>query len=149
MKVNKSLLREGKKLRYPKNLTIEMFRTIIDAMKKHKSDIDISLCKEQPEIWKALGLLTFAAIVTMILFIPFAFRSLEEPIYKIGILTNKLLMVGVVATFLLTLGVMYIPFFQKIFEFTTLSPADWIIPLSAALVALIFAEFIKMITRNI
>ena len=93
--------------------------------------------------------LTFAAIVSMILFIPFAFRSLEEPIYKIGILTNKLLIVGVSATFLLTLGVMYIPFFQKIFELTTLSPVDWIIPLSAALVSLIFAEFIKMMTRRI
>jgi len=33
-----------------------MFRTIIEEIKKHKSDIDISLCKEQPEIWKALGL---------------------------------------------------------------------------------------------
>ena len=92
--------------------------------------------------------LTFAAIVSMILFIPFAFRSLEEPIYKIGILKNKLLIVGALSTFLLTLGVMYIPFFQKIFEFTTLSPANWIIPLSAALVALIFTEFIKMMTRN-
>ncbi|NVL89534.1 MAG: hypothetical protein HWN69_00870 [Desulfobacterales bacterium] len=56
LKVNKSLVREGKKLRYPKNLRIKMFRTIIDAIKKHKSDIDIALCKEQPQIWKALGL---------------------------------------------------------------------------------------------
>jgi spore photoproduct lyase len=56
LKVNKSLVREGKKLRYPKNLRIKMFRTIIEEIKKHKSDIDISLCKEQPEIWRALGL---------------------------------------------------------------------------------------------
>jgi spore photoproduct lyase len=56
LKVNKSLVREGKKLRYPKNLRVKMFRTIIDAIKKHRSDIDISLCKEQAEIWKALGL---------------------------------------------------------------------------------------------
>ena len=56
LKINKSLVREGKKLRYPKNLRVKMFGTIIDAIKKHKSDIDISLCKEQPEIWKALGL---------------------------------------------------------------------------------------------
>jgi len=41
LKVNKSLVREGKKLRYPKNLRVKMFRTIIDAIKKHKSDIDI------------------------------------------------------------------------------------------------------------
>jgi hypothetical protein len=33
-----------------------MFRTIIEEIKKHKSGIDISLCKEQSEIWKALGL---------------------------------------------------------------------------------------------
>jgi len=56
LKVNKSLVREGKKLRYPKNLRIKMFKTIIERIKKHRSDIDISLCKEQPEIWKALGL---------------------------------------------------------------------------------------------
>ena len=56
LKVNKSLVREGKKLRYPKNLRIKMFRTIIEEIKKHKSDIDISLCKEQPETWRALGL---------------------------------------------------------------------------------------------
>ena len=56
LKVNKSLVREGKKLRYPKNLRVKMFGTIIDTIKKHKSDIDISLCKEQPEIWRALGL---------------------------------------------------------------------------------------------
>ena len=56
LKVNKSLIREGKKFRYPKNLRVKMFGTIIDAIKKHKSDIDISLCKEQPEIWKVLGL---------------------------------------------------------------------------------------------
>ncbi|MBU4258067.1 MAG: hypothetical protein KKI12_00810 [Proteobacteria bacterium] len=56
LKVNKSLVREGKKLRYPKSLRIKMFRTIIDEIKKHKSGIDIALCKEQPEIWKALSL---------------------------------------------------------------------------------------------
>lgn len=56
LKVNKSLVKEGKKLRYPGNLRIKMFRTIIAAIKKYGSDIDIALCKEQPEIWKALDL---------------------------------------------------------------------------------------------
>ena len=56
LKINKSLVREGKKLRYPKNLRVKMFKTIIEAIKKHKNDINIALCKEQPEIWKALGL---------------------------------------------------------------------------------------------
>jgi len=33
-----------------------MCRTIIEEIKKHRSGIDISLCKEQPEIWRVLGL---------------------------------------------------------------------------------------------
>jgi len=56
LKINRSLVKEGKKLRYPKNLRIKMFGTIIEEIKKYGSDIDIALCKEQPEIWKALGL---------------------------------------------------------------------------------------------
>ena len=56
LKVNKGLVREGKKLRYSKNLRVKMFKAIIEGIKKHRGDIDISLCKEQPEIWKALGL---------------------------------------------------------------------------------------------
>ena len=56
LKINKNLVKEGKKLRYPKNLRIKMFGTIIEAIKKYGKDIDIALCKEQPEIWKALCL---------------------------------------------------------------------------------------------
>ena len=36
LKVNKRLVREGKKLRYPKNLRIKMFRTIIEEIKNIK-----------------------------------------------------------------------------------------------------------------
>ncbi len=56
LKINRSLVKEGKKLRYPKNLRIKMFGTIIETIKKYGSDIDIALCKEQSEIWRALGL---------------------------------------------------------------------------------------------
>jgi spore photoproduct lyase len=57
LKINRSLVKEGKKLRYPKNLRIKMFGTIIEEIKKHGgSDIDIALCKEQSGIWRALGL---------------------------------------------------------------------------------------------
>ncbi|MDO9517038.1 MAG: cation-translocating P-type ATPase [Methanosarcinaceae archaeon] len=100
------------------------------------------------EIEKARTL-TFATIVSMILFIPFAFRSLEESIFKIGFFTNKLLVGGVFGTFLLTLGVMYIPFFRDIFELTPLTAMDWIIPLSVAFAAMIFAEVIKAATKGI
>lgn len=56
LRINKSMVREGGKLRYNKGQRIEMFRTIIEAIKQNRSDIHIALCKEQPQIWKALGL---------------------------------------------------------------------------------------------
>ena len=56
LRINKSMVREGGKLRYNKGQRIEMFRTIIEAIKPNRSDIHIALCKEQPQIWKALGL---------------------------------------------------------------------------------------------
>jgi spore photoproduct lyase len=56
LRINKHLVREGRKLRYPKAQRVKMFRTIIEAIRKHRSNIDIALCKEQPQIWKAVGL---------------------------------------------------------------------------------------------
>ncbi|NVM21934.1 MAG: hypothetical protein HWN68_09175 [Desulfobacterales bacterium] len=56
LRVNKTLVREGRKLRYPKAQRIKMFRTIIEAIKKRGADVEIALCKEQPQIWKAVGL---------------------------------------------------------------------------------------------
>jgi P-type Ca2+ transporter type 2C len=90
--------------------------------------------------------LTFATIISMILFVPFAFRSLDDSILKIGFFTNKTLIVGIVCTILLSLSVMYIPFFQKIFELSTLSIGDWILPLSIAFSTLVFAEIVKRVT---
>ncbi|AFV24224.1 cation transporter, P-type ATPase [Methanolobus psychrophilus R15] len=93
--------------------------------------------------------LTFATIVSMILFIPFSFRSLEEPITKIGIFSNRLMVIGVLSTVLLTLLVMYIPFLNNIFELVPLTPAEWLLPLGVAFVTLIFAEGIKIAVRNV
>jgi spore photoproduct lyase len=56
LKINRSLVKEGKKLRYPKNLRIKMFGTIIEAIRKHGIDFEIALCKEEAQIWKAVGL---------------------------------------------------------------------------------------------
>jgi Ca2+-transporting ATPase len=87
--------------------------------------------------------LTFATIISMILFVPFAFRSLDRSIFEIGILTNKLLIGGVFFTLLLSLSVMYIPFLQGLFELTTLGLLDWTAPMLAAFATFVFAEMIK------
>ncbi len=91
--------------------------------------------------------MVFATIIGTILFVPFAFRSLKESVFKIGFLRNKLLIGAVVCVALLTLAIMYIPFFQGIFALTTLSLKDWGLPLSAALITFIFVEFMKTILK--
>jgi Ca2+-transporting ATPase len=93
--------------------------------------------------------IVFTTIVNMNIICAFSFRSLEESILKIGILKNRLLLIGVVCTLLLTLIVMYLSFFRKIFGIATLSLKDWIVPLSVAFATLIFTEIIKLITKNI
>lgn len=56
LKVHDSLVVEAGKLRYPKGRRIEMFRTIADAIRHRSKTVQIALCKEIPQIWKAAGL---------------------------------------------------------------------------------------------
>ncbi len=93
--------------------------------------------------------MTFATIVSMILFIPLAFRSLERSVYSIGIFTNKLMIVGVICTFLATLSVMYIPTINEAFGLLPLSPVEWILPMGVAFLTFIFAEAIKSVARSL
>jgi len=93
--------------------------------------------------------MAFAAIVGMVIFNTFNFRSLDESIFKSGLLPSRWLALAIIATILSTLSVMYVPFLQEIFELTALGLVDWVIPLSAAFTTLIFAEIMKIITKRI
>lgn len=93
--------------------------------------------------------MTFATIVSMILFIPLAFRSLERSVLSIGIFTNKLMIVGVICTFLATLSVMYIPTINEAFGLLPLSPTEWVLPMGVAFLTFLFAEGIKSVTRSL
>jgi spore photoproduct lyase len=56
LKVNGSLIAEAGKLRYPRKYRIEMFRIIVDSIRRHDKKVQIALCKEIPQVWKAAGL---------------------------------------------------------------------------------------------
>ncbi len=87
--------------------------------------------------------MTFATVVSMILFVPFAFRSLERSVLTTGILNNRVMLWGVFVSFLITLSVMYIPFLSDLFELVPLGVSDWFLPVIAAFSTFIFVEFIK------
>ncbi|MBU2100424.1 cation-translocating P-type ATPase [Candidatus Micrarchaeota archaeon] len=92
--------------------------------------------------------MVFATIVGMVIFIPSGFRSLEEPIHKIGLFSNKWIFPATVSVAIITLIVMHVPFFQKIFKFTTLNLFDWVICISAAFTAFVFLETLKFIINR-
>ena len=90
--------------------------------------------------------LTFATVVSMILFIPLAFRSLEKSLFSIGVFSNRLMIAGVTATFFATMSVMYISKLNSAFGLIALSPSEWIVPVAVAFVTFLFAEGLKLLT---
>jgi Ca2+-transporting ATPase len=93
--------------------------------------------------------LTFVTIVTMALFVPNAFRSLEESAIKMGLFSNRPMLIGMLITSLLILSVVYIPLFQLVFELTPLTAMDWMLPLGAAFLTLLIVEGIKFVVRKL
>lgn len=56
LKVTSGLISDGTKLRYPDEHRLAMFKTIIDAIRKHDKKVKIALCKEDVKIWKDLNI---------------------------------------------------------------------------------------------
>ncbi len=92
--------------------------------------------------------LTFVTIVSMALFVPNAFRSLEGSAINRGLFSNRSMLIGMLITFLLILCVVYIPLLQLVFELTPLGLMDWVLPLGAAFLTLLLIEGIKFVMRG-
>jgi Ca2+-transporting ATPase len=87
--------------------------------------------------------IAFATVVSMILFVPFAFRSLDLSVLETGFFNNRLIFAGILSTLLLTLVVMYVPFLAAIFDLVPLALQDWLLPLGFAGVTMVFMEMVK------
>jgi Ca2+-transporting ATPase len=77
-----------------------------------------------------------------------ALRSSTEPIWKLGLLTNPLLLVSIVATAALQLAVVHVPILQRTFGTTALDVRDMLVcPLLGAVVFLAL-ELRKVLSRK-
>jgi len=92
--------------------------------------------------------LTFVTIVSMALFVPSAFRSLEGSAINRELFSNRSMLIGMLITFLLIMCVVYIPILQVAFELTPLSLMDWVLPIGAAFLTLLIIEGIKFVIRS-
>jgi len=73
---------------------------------------------------KAITIL-FAGIVVMQIANVFACRSDKFSVFKIGFFNNKLILWGIVFELIFTAMIIYVPYFQKIFNTIALGWKDW------------------------
>jgi Ca2+-transporting ATPase len=76
-----------------------------------------------------------------------ATRSNTESAFKIGLFSNRLMVIAISTTFILQLALIYIPLFQRFFYTEPLSARDLIIALLVSLVVFIAVEIEKWIRR--
>ena len=77
-----------------------------------------------------------------------AVRSERYTLWQIGVLSNRLILGAVLLTLVLQLAVVYLPFFQNIFNTLPLSAGDLAISLGCSVVVYLGIEVYKMITRR-
>ncbi|RQW78925.1 MAG: HAD family hydrolase [Methanothrix sp.] len=70
-------------------------------------------------------------------------RSLDESVLKMNPLGNKKLILGMAASVMALLAVVYVPFMQSVFGTTALVLHSWVLILAASLVVVIASEILK------
>jgi len=81
---------------------------------------------ENPLHLKAITMV-FAGIVVMQIANVFACRSDKHSIFKLGFFSNKLILWGIISELIFIAVLVYVPFFQNIFQTTGIGWQDWLI----------------------
>jgi len=76
-------------------------------------------------------------------------RSLQESVFRMNPLGNKTLLLGIAASILAILAVVYIPFMQFIFETRPLSSDSWILILITGFLVVLAAEVMKKLLSGL
>jgi Ca2+-transporting ATPase len=89
----------------------------------------------------------FTTIVFFELFLVFAIRSPRQTLWKVGLFTNKKLIVAVLASMALQILVIYAPFLSGPFGTEALTAGDWIRTLVISFTAFVIVEALKVVRR--
>lgn len=91
-----------------------------------------------------LQTIMFTMLGVMSLSYVFSSRTLRNPVWKEGLFHNVLLLAAVGVGFLLQSSVVYVPFFQSVFETVPLGLIDWTLIFGASAILVITIELAKM-----
>ncbi len=92
--------------------------------------------------------ITFTTLITAELLRSYSSRSEKHTIFEIGVFSNRTLTYATLFSFVLLLIVIYLPFFQPIFDTYPLSLTDWQIVLIHAFLPLVVGEVYKLFSRK-
>ncbi len=92
--------------------------------------------------------ITFVTIALLSAVLPFAFRSLDEPLSKIPIASNKLMLVSACVTVAIILAVLNYGLLQNIFGLVPLALTDWLYPLATIVVIIATVEIAKSLANK-
>lgn len=92
--------------------------------------------------------LAFLTIIGCQLFYSFSFRHAHKSIFKVGFFSNKYLFGAVVASLLLQLIVLYVPFMTDAFKLQAVGVKEWLGVFALSAVPLLANELVKVFTRR-
>lgn len=101
-----------------------------------------------PDISKARTA-AFATMSFTQLFNIFNLRSLKFSLFKIGVFTNKYVILAFFGSILLLIGAVYLPFLRKIFGFTSLGFYEILVIFLLSSSVFVFGEIYKFTKRNV
>jgi Ca2+-transporting ATPase len=106
---------------------------------------NLGLSHSEPEFAETLA---FATLSISELLRAFTSRSERYPIIKIGIFGNKWMNLAVMASLVMILAVIYLPFFNSIFNTLPMGWTEWEIILPLVLIPSIAAELTKWVASR-
>lgn len=92
--------------------------------------------------------MAFSVLMMLQMFNVLNQKSEEKSLFKVGIFSNKWLVVAILSSIILQLMVIYIPFFDIIFETTPLGLKDWLVVIGASCTVFVFVEIVKMFRKR-
>ena len=98
--------------------------------------------------WESWQTLLFTTLILSQLALALSVRSEENSLFKIGLFSNKSMVWAILGTVLLQLAVIYVPFFQRIFDTQALTLRELLIAVGFATLAWLVVEIQKAVTRN-
>jgi magnesium-transporting ATPase (P-type) len=133
--------------RYGLDLIIVDYLQLIQSSSPYDNRV-----QEVGEISRSLKMLARELDVPVLacsqLFHSFNCRNMRQSLFKIGVFTNKKLILATLVSFLLLMAAVYMPLLQKVFKTESLGLVDWFLVIAISSLPLWAMEMVKKIKKE-